>query len=90
MQRNIVIRGVYAGVLVISGLFFPWWVILLVAAVGAVMFDRYYEVVVAGVVLDLLYASAIPVFFDIPLVFTLGSLILFGVNVFSRKFLRTV
>ena len=90
MQKSIVIRLVFGIVLVLSGLFYPWWVILWVAIIGALLFDTYYEALIAGVVLDLLYASPAAYIFDIPLLFTVGGIMVFGLNVFSKKYLRAV
>lgn len=90
MQKGIIIRIMCGAVLFVSALFYPWWVIFLVAIMGSILFDKYYEVLVAGIVLDLLYSAPTPFLFDIPLVFTIGGVIVFGVNMFSKRFLRAV
>ena len=58
------------GCLLLSALWFPWWVtmgfVLLLLSVA-----RAYEVIVWGIVLDTLYGAPVPRFFELPILFTL-------------------
>lgn len=45
-------RVAYGIILIASIFLLPWWITLFVGVIGVFMFGRYYEMVVAGLVLD--------------------------------------
>ena len=38
--------------------FLPWWAVLIVGAVGLSVFSSFYEMLIAGIIIDSLYAPA--------------------------------
>ncbi|MCK5027627.1 MAG: hypothetical protein KAS07_04360 [Candidatus Pacebacteria bacterium] len=77
------IRIIYTTLLFAAVLFFPWWVVTVFAVGGVMMYPRYYECVVAGVFLDLLFAT-----FSIPIMFTVGSIVLFVIGGYFKRHVR--
>ncbi len=74
-------RILFSVALFISILFLPWWISLLLALLFLFMIERYYEIVVFGLAMDILYSSSMSLvlgLFHIPLVFFLCSIILLG------------
>ncbi len=37
----------------------PWWAVVIFAFVGAFLFPYYYEIIVAGILVDLLYGTLV-------------------------------
>ncbi len=67
-------------------LFSSWWVVI-VLMISLLIFCEAYEILLWGIFFDLLYSNAVPLYFNIPILFTLFSLFLFvGVN-FSKRHL---
>lgn len=58
------------GCLLVSVLFFPWWLTIAFALL-LVVSVRAYEILFWGFLLDVLYAAKLPDFFGIPILFTL-------------------
>jgi hypothetical protein len=56
MQKNTYVRCAYSLGVLLSVLFFHWWVTLLFAVVGAIMFPRYYESLVFFFLLNVLHS----------------------------------
>ncbi len=46
-------RSLFVTALLISILFLPWWVVFIVAAIGCFWFDRFFEIIILGVVYDI-------------------------------------
>lgn len=44
--------------ILVSPFFVPWWVVLMLALAAVFWFDSYYEIVVLGMICDVLYASS--------------------------------
>jgi hypothetical protein len=75
--------------LVLSVLFLPWWATLVLVLVSFFLFESYgYELVAAGVAMDLLYGVPQVRFAGITLVATLSSLLLLALLVSMRRRMR--
>jgi len=48
-------RVIFDAVLLISIFLLPWWIVMVIGMVGVIVFGGFYEFIVAGVFLDLLY-----------------------------------
>ena len=71
MQKKVYIRIAYNIGMLVSVLFLNWWLVVAFMIIGVVFFSRYYEVVVAGVLMDLLYGiDGGLVVFNTPVIFT--------------------
>jgi hypothetical protein len=44
--------------ILISPFFVPWWIVLLLALASLFFFESYYEILVLGLICDVLYASS--------------------------------
>ncbi len=67
---NRVLGGVFG---ILSVFFLPWWMVLSIVLSAMFYFDRYYEVIIIGLIADVLYGSFYAVNFPYPI--TLLSLI---------------
>jgi len=90
MKKQFLVRSLYAVALSIGVFFLPLWMTVVIALGGVFLFDSYYEVMVAGLLIDLLYSSPTPLLYNVTYIGTIGGLFLFGVNTYSKKFLRSV
>ena len=61
-----------------SVLFFPWWFTFVIAVFFLFFFDAY-EVLFWGFLGDVLYGNPVPLYFNVPFLLTLVSLLLFFV-----------
>ncbi len=68
-------RILIAIILIISTLLFYWWVPILIAMICMLHFDNYYEVVIVGIMIDVLYGIKYE-FFGFNLFFTLVTIIM--------------
>lgn len=50
-------RIIFGVVLIGSVFFLPWWGLAAISALGAYIFPRYIEIVIAGVLYDVLYGA---------------------------------
>ncbi len=53
----------------LSILFFPWWITVILVIWGVFLFDNFYEALLAGLLIDLLYGTRTEEFFGIWFVF---------------------
>ena len=44
--------------ILVSPFFVPWWIVLLLALAAVFWFETYYEIVLLGMICDVLYASS--------------------------------
>lgn len=50
------IKRIFFDLLLLGAVFYtPWWVVLPLAFIGAFLFPSYYEIILVGVLFDLLY-----------------------------------
>ncbi len=74
----------------VSLLFFPWWATLLVGIVGTIFLDYFYELVVLGILLDVLYGipSPSPVWIPLPIIHTVLFTLIYMTIVFVKGRMR--
>jgi hypothetical protein len=69
-------RVLFGILLILSSFSAYWWVAVLFSIFGLFYFENLYEVIIVGLVIDLLYGSQFEILgFD--LIFTIGMLVLF-------------
>lgn len=64
----------------------PWWGVVVLACAGSFLFSYYYEVIVCGVIFDLLYGS--PSFLFGGGWGTMSAVFIFFISIRLRKMLR--
>jgi len=62
-----------------------WWITWSLAIILLFVFKSYYEIIVWGIVYDALYGLTLLQFSNIPLVFSISSIILFLIFFFLRR-----
>lgn len=69
----------------LSVLFLPWWATI--ALMGAVLFssERAFEVLFWGLLMDVLYGTPQPLFFNITFLFTFGAGAMFVLAFFIKR-----
>lgn len=65
----------------------PPWLVILLATIGLLSFENFYEILPIGFIIDALYGVPTPPLL-IPIFYTTISSCLFIVMIFSRKHLR--
>jgi len=71
--------------IVLCIIYAPWWVTVIVGTFFAFYFNNYYEYIVAGVLIDVLYGNNGVSLIRTPFVFSIGSVALY----FLIQFLKT-
>ncbi|NTV22584.1 MAG: hypothetical protein HGB03_03425 [Candidatus Yonathbacteria bacterium] len=91
MTHNPLFFRIALDMLLFGAVFFlPWWIALIVVVIGSMAWPIYYESIVAGGILDMLYG--VPVVFlswmPFPLVHTLLFACIVSLIVFVKKRMR--
>lgn len=68
--KNMTGRIITNIVIVISILFLPWWATVLLVCAGILLFPHFYEAIIAGVLMDVLYGVSMVSFSGFVAVFT--------------------
>ena len=71
-----IMRIIFGVIIILAAFLTPWWVSLILALFGLFYFDKLYEVVFVGLIIDSLYGSS-SFFFDIPYPLTITMLVVF-------------
>ncbi len=71
--------------IVFSILYAPWWVTVIAGVLFAFYFNNYYELIAAGVLVDILYGNNSTSLIRAPFVFSVGSVVFY----FLIQFLKT-
>ena len=82
MKKRIIFDLVLLG----SVFYTPWWIIGMLAFIGAFLFPLFYEIIILGILVDILYGGP-----SLPLSGTYGilaSIIIFLVATYTRKAVR--
>jgi hypothetical protein len=74
--------------LLVAAVLTPWWVTMLIAVILTCYFPKYYEVVVAGLVMDVVYGAATPTFFHFQFVFTVFFALLLFIIEYGKTKIR--
>ncbi len=75
-------------IFLLSIILMPWWVSVLFGVFLIFHIEGYYEVIVAGFVLDYMYSAPTEIFYNFQFVYTLIFLFFFGISVPLKKVLR--
>lgn len=79
-------RIIFDLVLLIAIFYVPWWVIGIAAFIGVFMYPLYYEIIIVGVILDILYGAHL---YPISGTYnTLSAIVIFFVASYLRKAVR--
>jgi len=67
-------------IIFLSILFLPWWVTIFLVLFGIFFFNHFYEAIIAGILIDLLYGTRAEEFFGIWFLFFIifSSIYFFG------------
>lgn len=85
LQNFFLIKRITVGIIILlSAFLLPWWLVLLISAIGLLFFDNLYEVIVAGFILDALYGEIFNIL-GFSLVFVIISIVMFYLLGFFRK-----
>ena len=89
-----ILYRITAGILLFFAVFVaPWWVVGIIAVIGAIRFGSYYELVIAAFVMDVLYSKSSGLFWGTPFLFTVVGVLIFLGAEFVRvrvRFLRNI
>lgn len=67
---------------------FPWWFTTAFALVLTFRFKNFYEILFAGLLIDLVYGTSLELFFNISFIFTIGSVIFLIIIENLKKYLK--
>lgn len=67
---------------------FPWWVLLSVGVVGSFAFKRWWEVIIAAIIFDLIYSVPRTQFFGFQFITTVVMAVLVGAIIYFKRYLR--
>lgn len=79
-------RIIFNLVLLVAVFYSPWWLVAILGFIGVFLFAQYYEVIVVGLIMDLLYGAP-----TLPFEGMLGviaAVIIFYVATYTRKAVR--
>jgi len=77
MNTTIVQRIILDIILLLSVLFLPWWITIILALALVFYFKLYYEFIIAAVLTDMLYGVPKAWLFDLAIMYTTFSIVLF-------------
>ena len=86
-MNKILLRIIYSCFLLISAFVLPWWFCVVLVIMGFLFFQKLYEGIVAGIILDSIYNSKTFIL-DWPFLITFLLIIIFLVIGSFRKNLR--
>jgi len=75
-------------ILLISAIVFPWWFTVPLAFGLSFRFHKFYEIILAGLVIDLLFSTPLNIFLDFHFIFTAGAILALIIIESSKKYLR--
>ena len=64
-------------ILLLAAFLLPWWLVLLCTAGLFFLFERFYELFLVALLLDLLYGVPIPQLYNFEFVLSVGAVVLF-------------
>lgn len=73
-------------VLLLSVLYAPWWLVAVLAFFGAFSYPFFYEVIVIGLLMDILYGSSSTTLNGS--LGTIGAISIFIIALYAKKFVR--
>lgn len=86
ISSTVIKRAFFDIVLLVAVFYTPWWIVAILAFVGAFIWSSYYEIFICGLLIDLLYgAPAFPLGGIYGLV---GSVVIFFTALYARRIVR--
>ncbi len=86
-ESSVIRKRIFFDLILLAAVFYtPWWVVVVLGFIGAFYYPLYYEVIVAGLLIDILYgASSFPLggVYGI-----LGATVVFFLASYARKAVR--
>jgi len=83
------LKRIIANIILLLGILYaPWWATAALAALLAFYFTRYYELIVAGILIDMLYGNSTLFFIHTPYVFSVSAVLLYALIGFLKTKLR--
>ena len=78
-------RIIFDSILFISLFIAPWWASFMLAFAGIFFFTNFYEIILAGLIMDIVYGAGSSGVFDVPFISTLAGVLLFTGGSFVKK-----
>ncbi len=75
-------------VLLLCVFFAPWWLTFALATIAAFSYRTFIEIIIVGLLLDLLFGAPGVGAFPFPIVHTIIALVIYGVSIFIRARVR--
>lgn len=82
MRKRIIFDLVLLGAIFYT----PWWVVVILAFIGAFIWPTYYEIFIYGLLVDLLYGAHM--FFFGGIFGIVGSVVIFSIASYAKKIVR--
>lgn len=80
---------IFCDISLFSSLFYlPWWATAILGVVFLIYFDHFYEIIIIGIIADMVYGIPRKVFFDVEFVSTLAAVFLYLFSNQLKRFLR--
>ncbi|MEK7556075.1 MAG: hypothetical protein AAB523_02175 [Patescibacteria group bacterium] len=74
--------------ILLSVLYAPWWVTAFIGILFVFYFSNYYELIAAGVLVDVLYGNNSTPLFHIPFIFSIDSVVFYVLVQFLKTKMR--
>lgn len=85
-NKNRIIKRVGVIFLLLASIFFlPWWVTVMISVLVSVFFEKPYEIIVAGGIMDILYPAPLIFFLFSNYFFTIVFLALFLISYYFKE-----
>ena len=75
-------------ILFASLLFLPWWITIVIALIAVFVYNVFYELILWGVVGDLLYGAGVASFYALTSFLSTGALVLFLTAQYLKEKIR--
>ncbi len=78
MMNKLVLKRIIANIILfVCILFAPWWLTIIFSIIFLFYFLDYYELIIAALFVDIIYGTPQNWIFDLPLMYTVFSLVVF-------------
>ncbi|HEY4502794.1 MAG TPA: hypothetical protein VJH21_03115 [Candidatus Paceibacterota bacterium] len=84
IRRSLLARILLNAMLMVAILFLPWFFVAGIAFLILILFSAW-EIILWGIFFDILYASPVPLYFNIPFIFTITFTFLFLVFIMLKR-----
>jgi hypothetical protein len=87
-KEKMIRRITIDALLIIAAFIMPWWLVVIASVYFLFKFERFYEIILMGLVLDSLYSVPVKTYGDFELIFTVSAFSLYIVAIFARNKLK--